>query len=145
MKNLRVRRSTSFLSSKKLLPYVLLSVCVVILVLVVGTLLLSRFHSPSYISPIPILSGNKNVHASAKEDEIKQLLKKERMPYTSITVESNIIRVVLSGGEEVIFAKEKSSTQQVSSLQLLYSRLTIEGKQIEKIDLRFDRPVITFR
>lgn len=54
------------------------------------------------------------------------------------------ILTTLKDGKEVVFSKDKPIELQVSSLQLIIGRLTIEGKQFNKIDFRFDNPVITF-
>ena len=42
----------------------------------------------------------------------------------------------------VLFNGQKDIGVQLDSLQFIYSRSKIEGKQIKKIDLRFDKPVI---
>lgn len=45
---------------------------------------------------------------------------------------------------EAIFSPDKPIKPQVASLQLILSRSRIEGKIPKKIDLRFEKPVVTF-
>ncbi|MBM3205281.1 cell division protein FtsQ [Candidatus Shapirobacteria bacterium] len=52
------------------------------------------------------------------------------------------IEVWLNGETIVLLNGEKDLSSQLDSLQLILSRSKIEGKQIKKIDLRFDKPVI---
>ena len=44
----------------------------------------------------------------------------------------------------VLFNGQKDIGVQLDSLQFIYSRSKIEGKQIKKIDLRFDKPVVLY-
>lgn len=53
--------------------------------------------------------------------------------------------VKLESGEEIIVSSKKPIDMQISSLQLILSRFTIEGKRFTQMDLRFDRPVIVSR
>lgn len=49
-----------------------------------------------------------------------------------------------TGPTEVFFNPENNLKSQVASLQLILSRSRIEGKTPAKIDLRFDKPVVSF-
>jgi|SRR3989344_115366 len=94
------------------------------------------FNKP-IISP---LGQNKPSRVSSLES----LLKKENVPFSSITSSSDFYTIVLSGGGQVIISSKKELAVQISSLQLMLSRLTIEGKRIKSLDFRFDKPIINF-
>ncbi|MCX6726006.1 MAG: cell division protein FtsQ/DivIB [Candidatus Shapirobacteria bacterium] len=57
-------------------------------------------------------------------------------------ISSQEIEVWLKNKTLVLFNGEKEINFQLDSLQLIFSRAKIEGKEIKKIDLRFDKPVI---
>jgi len=52
------------------------------------------------------------------------------------------IEVLLKNKVQVFFTGQKEIGLQLDSLQLIFNRAKIEGKEIKKIDLRFDKPVI---
>ncbi len=54
------------------------------------------------------------------------------------------LTLFLKKGPQVLISSKKGIGQQVDSLQLILERAKIEGKQIKVIDLRFDKPVVTF-
>lgn len=45
--------------------------------------------------------------------------------------------------EEVVISLKKDVASQLASLQVTMSHLTIEGKRFNRIDFRFDKPVIS--
>lgn len=50
----------------------------------------------------------------------------------------------LQDGTSVIFSTDQDIVKQVSSLQIILSRLTIEGKKATKIDFRYETPIIVY-
>jgi len=54
------------------------------------------------------------------------------------------VRVWLENDFLCLFNLTKDVNEQLDSLQLISSRAKIEGKQITRIDLRFDKPVIAY-
>lgn len=58
--------------------------------------------------------------------------------------DSRELTVFLKTGPKVLISLDKNIKEQVDSLQLILERAKIEGKQIELIDLRFDKPVISY-
>lgn len=108
-----------------------------------------QLQKPKFLSPIPFSNTYKKVLAAitsnSPKNELSELLRKDSITVVSITnYNDNSLLVRLEKGEEIIFSSKKSIKLQVSSLQLILSRLTIEGKRIAKLDLRFDNPVIVF-
>jgi len=50
--------------------------------------------------------------------------------------------IYLTGGTEVWFSKKKNLEKQAASLQIILDRFRIKGKKIEKIDFRYNKPVV---
>lgn len=107
------------------------------------------FNPYLYISPLSNVLSGTYVRLSgtqkSHEQEIKTLLEKKHIPFSHVaSVDKGLIRVLLKDNQEILFSTSKSLESQTSSLQLVLSRLTIEGKRFTKIDFRFDKPVIVF-
>lgn len=120
-----------------------LSFVVAILIMVAVYIFMGKRIQSSYISPLPLLATAVSDQMSPDREHLSQILQQENIGIKNIasTVDDSFI-VQLDSGEEVIFSREKDLKTQVSSLQLILSRLTMEGKQFKKLDLRFDKPVI---
>ena len=104
-------------------------------------------HSSSLISPIgkayssvvnTIMSQDNN------ENEIRKKFSDHNMTITSLQQTDSDITITSDKNATYIFDKKKKIPEQITSLQLILSRLTIEGKQASKIDFRFNNPVVTF-
>src|SRR3989344_4762011 len=78
------------------------------------------------------------------KSELISIFKKEHINFSKIsTVQNSTLLVILPNEEEVLMSSDKDLHLQVTSLQVIVSRLTMEGKRFKKRDLRFGRPVIT--
>ena len=78
-------------------------------------------------------------------DTMQKLFDQYHLSVDSInTGTDSAMHILFKGGQEIIFSENKAIETQIASLQLIMNRLTIEGKQFNRIDLRFDNPVITF-
>ena len=85
----------------------------------------------------------------ADDDTIKNRigaeLQRQHVTYTRIdTSGQNTYSIQLPDGGVVFVTKNKDITVQIASLQVIYNRLTMEGKRFKKLDVRFSKPVITF-
>ena len=91
-----------------------------------------------FISPLSI---QKNIY----HNRIDDLLQKSGIAFTSIKdgPDSSYL-VTLKDGGQVIITQNKNVQNQISSLQLILSRLTIEGKRFKSLDFRYDKPVVLF-
>jgi cell division septal protein FtsQ len=76
---------------------------------------------------------------------LKKLLVENQIVYTNIKASDGAYTISLSDGSEVIFSSQKDMVLQISSLQFILSRLTMEGKLFKRLDLRFDKPVIVVK
>ncbi len=78
-------------------------------------------------------------------DTMQKLFDQYHLSVDSInTGTDSAMHVLFKNGQEIIFSENKAIEAQIASLQLIINRLTIEGKQFSRIDLRFDNPVINF-
>lgn len=83
--------------------------------------------------------------SSQVSNDMQNLLDQYHLSVDSITTGTDsAMHILFKGGQEIIFSENKEIKAQIASLQLIMNRLTIEGKQFSRIDLRFDNPVITF-
>lgn len=128
----KIKRRGRFFILKFLFPlFLTLAVFLVIYILFPG------FVNTKIVSPIGrgvIISEEKLLKDSLKENKIK---------FSSIEISSDSSYFVkLSDGGVVIISPKKDIGQQISSLQLMLNRLTIEGKRIKLVDFRYDRPII---
>jgi hypothetical protein len=74
---------------------------------------------------------------------LEKLLKEQKISYTKISKAPDETYIItLNDDEEALVTFKKDIHQQISSLQFILSRLTMEGKQFTRLDLRFDKPVI---
>ncbi|MEK7502582.1 MAG: hypothetical protein AAB609_03575 [Patescibacteria group bacterium] len=130
----KLKRKGKFFFIKVIFP--------ILILLILSALLLYKlpaftiFNKP-IISP---LGQNKPSRASSLE----VLLKKANVPFSSVTSSSDSYIITLLGGGKVIVSSKKDLTLQISSLQLMLNRLTIEGKRIKSLDFRFDKAIINF-
>ncbi|MFH0863652.1 MAG: FtsQ-type POTRA domain-containing protein [Candidatus Gottesmanbacteria bacterium] len=69
---------------------------------------------------------------------------KNKKNINNITITNNEIIVYLIEGTQILLSSTDKITDKLTSLQTILSRFTIEGKRAKKIDLRFDKPVVTF-
>lgn len=110
--------------------------------IIVGAIML--LHEPLFISPLPVIGSS----LTSNEDQnlkkaIQTRLKEYAIPYESISIPKKSLFVIkLSDGGEIILTSIKDLTPQLSSLQVIYSRLTMEGKKFKRLDMRYDKPII---
>lgn len=121
-----------------------------LLYLIVFTVTLSSLSAlTSYLlikQPV-IISPLAGAVLSASDDSSKTILQelaKQNIHPIGIVEQSDQITIKLSSTEEVLIVPNKDIASQLSSLQLILRQLTMEGKHFSRLDLRFDKPVITF-
>jgi hypothetical protein len=97
-----------------------------------------NFVQSTFISP---LAKTKLSKLTSFEDE----LAKKHIPFSRVVVNSDgSYTVNLIDNGEVILSSKKDIGSQLASLQLMLTRLTIEGKKLKVLDFRFDIPVVSF-
>jgi len=77
------------------------------------------------------------------EADIERALSDEEIKYESIDqAGDDAYKIKLVKAGEVTISTTKDVKGQISSLQYILFRLTMEGKQFDQLDLRFDKPVV---
>jgi cell division septal protein FtsQ len=111
----------------------------ILLILVLGIeILYFNFVKVTVISP---LAKSKVSRLVTLENE----LSKNQITFSAASAnQDGSYTVKLLAGGEVILSSKKDIGSQLSSLQLMLSRLTIEGKKLKTLDFRFDNPVVSF-
>ena len=116
-----------------------------IAMMIIGIILI--VNEPIFTSPLPLFQSWRD--AQKKEDTVKEIekqLKSKSIIYESVTREtSSRYKIILEGNGEVFINPEKGIAEQLSSLQVILSRLTMEGKKFKRLDLTYDRPVIVLQ
>jgi hypothetical protein len=106
-----------------------------------------QYFRPLYVSPVPFpFSQVVSVTHTPDTKEIEKLLTHNEVAYTNIIQGTDdTYKVIIKGNSEVILTGKKDLSSQVSSLQVILTRLTMEGKQIKSLDMRFNKPVVVFK
>ena len=130
--------------------YVLSGIIVVLGIpaILVSYAVIRHAFQPLYISPLPFIK-DLQVNAATDDDTVRHNianeLAKQHLAFTRIdTSGENSYSIQLPDGQLAIVTKNKPLSSQIASLQVIYNRLTMEGKRFKKLDLRFSKPVITF-
>ncbi len=126
---------------KKLLHLIILFF--IIIVLVFGGILLWLF-KPLNLKAINLTSG-KLFNPAINNNYLILLnqLAKEHINITYLNyLDEETAMASLSSGVKVIFSLKKEPISLVTSLQLILSRFRIEGRKVNKIDLRFKNPIV---
>ncbi len=84
--------------------------------------------------------------SESKIEILKSELKKNNIEFQDIVPDTdNSYKVVLKNTEVAYISNRKDLAVQARSLQLMLSRLTIDGKSFKAIDLRFNSPLVIFK
>ena len=133
---------------KKKIKIVLASLLFVIFALAVlgyflRTLIMAKNH---YVSPLPLALSTDSSNQSEKNiEDIKDKLNKEKIEFLSIQPSDSSYIIHQKDDKEIILSSKKDINAQISSLQFMLSRLTMEGRQFSRLDLRFDKSIIVFK
>jgi len=91
-----------------------------------------------FISPI-----TRNSNQDAKK--IETLLINAQISFTSISLSANSSYIIkLQDSGEVVLSLKKNIEKQITSLQPILKQLTIDGKKFNRIDFRFDKPLVVY-
>jgi hypothetical protein len=124
---------------------------VVVCLVVVSIWVVRELQKPLFVSPLPFIKqlqafvSNNSTDKEQVKNRISRALQKKNIPYNSIDIiDSSLYSISLKEEGVVYISAEKDIPMQIASLQVILNRLTMEGKQFRKLDLRFSKPVITF-
>jgi hypothetical protein len=129
--------------------YLKIYILIALFVAVIGgayLLSLKLFVRDTYISPLAKIASNDFAHQDDRDIEfIRESLAHQKIEINSLKREGSSYVLILKDESQVILSAEKDISSQISSLQFILSRLTMEGKLFTQLDLRFDNPVIKLR
>lgn len=112
----------------------------------IAFLLYMQQQEPVIISPI---DNVKALSAGQHDDEqvkiIEKALRDKSILYSDIATKDSLYIVRLENGGEVTLSAKKDIIAQISSLHFILTRLTMEGRQFQRLDLQFDKPIIIFK
>lgn len=121
----------------------MLLIIFVLLVIFLGVLFFFSIRPQIYIS---VPEPGKLVGPSAKNDlyiELVNQLAQNDLGVGYINfLDEQTIEASLSSGIKVLFSTKKDIKREVASLQLILARFRIEGRKVNKIDLRFNNAFI---
>ena len=105
-----------------------------------------KVHHQLILNPLALAQQKfAQADTSALHESIIQALENNHIQYTSVTVQDDgTATIQLQSDGIVVIATHKDILQQITSLQLTIANLTIEGKQLKRMDFRFDKPVVVF-
>ena len=126
-------RQRNKLNPVRIVPYFLFVLVILLIFYFLTSLVLNR----KIISPLS------QKYFSFRNENIQDELYKAGISFSSVErADDSSYLITLSDGGHVIITPAKNIKKQISSLQLILGRLTIEGKRVKLIDFRYDRPVI---
>ncbi|OGH43806.1 MAG: hypothetical protein A3I49_02045 [Candidatus Levybacteria bacterium RIFCSPLOWO2_02_FULL_37_11] len=97
-----------------------------------------------FVAPPPIISPLAK-NSVTEQSLIEDWLSKNKIEVRSITFQKDSSYMITLKDNSVIFISSKVDIlKQLSSLQLIIKRLKIEGKRFERLDFRYDKPIIVF-
>lgn len=88
--------------------------------------------------------------SSAENDDIeikfKEYLSRSNVLFSDVKQDDgSTYKIILIDKTEVLVTSTKDISTQIASLQFIYNRLTMEGRLIRRLDLRYEKPVITLK
>lgn len=136
LKKIQLRKNKSKYKIKT--AFIALFFLIIILAIFEYLYLNFYFGKKTYISPIAI-------NKTSKVASLETAFSNANISFISVSLNTdNSFEVKLKDGGVVILSSKKDIGSQISSLQLILSRLTIEGKELKTLDFRFDNPVVSF-
>ncbi|HZE87079.1 MAG TPA: hypothetical protein VE090_02615 [Methylomirabilota bacterium] len=112
---------------------------------ITGYVFITKFlHKSQYISPIAHKIATLNSAESKNMLVLKDSLDEKQIAYKSIVASGTSYKIIFRDNSEVIVSSQKNIRLQISSLQYITSRLTMEGRRFSRLDLSFDKPIIVF-
>ncbi len=104
---------------------------------------LKVFPVKGIISPLASVAGiDSSFGEDEKMDVIRQALTKDKREVKSIRRTGESFVIQLENDAEIVLSAKKDLSSQISSLQFILQRLTMEGRRFSRLDLTFDKPVI---
>lgn len=135
---------------KKRVKNIILAVMLTAFIFVI---LILGFNTLKYLSPIlNVLNRSSSkqivrpVGTMTRIDELKLALAAKNIIFEELHESSGAALIIgkIKSGPKVYFSQNKDVGWQITSLQLILSKLTIDNIEPSYIDLRNDRPIVKF-
>lgn len=137
-----LKKDKKQLTKKRILFISVVSGFVGMILIVVGLIVLR--HEPVFISPLPFLKLSAEENNQSKV--VKKMLKEKGIVAKEVVLTGGSIYMIELPDESTVYIDgNKDLSEQISSLQRIVSRLTMEGKKFLRLDLRFAKPVIVLK
>lgn len=121
-----------------------------ILIVVSTSSVLYRYFIPKqYVSPLSqaaqsMITATKGTSLDTLQ-QVEQTLNRNSISYSDAKmIDQNTCQITIDNNQTVLFATDRQLAEQIASLQLIVSHLTMEGKRFSRLDLRYDKPIIVF-
>lgn len=114
---------------------------------VIGIIYIIKILNKTTIVSPSIHAINKNLSLNLDNNQInniEQIFNKDHLQYLSVNKTSFGYLILLNQNTKVYFSDQKNLNLQITSLQVIQSHFTIEGKVPKSVDFRFDQPVVSF-
>lgn len=76
--------------------------------------------------------------------ELLKAIDVEKIAASSMSVHSDHVAMYVEGAVEVFVAKDKNIPQVISTLSRLLKQLATEGKDVKRVDLRYDKVIVSY-
>jgi hypothetical protein len=105
-----------------------------------------KFLSKFAVGPAGKLETIKPVGVETQMEALETVLAEKNIMYEKISEASvsAAIAIQIKDGPLVFFSKSDDPARQVTSLQLILARLTIDNKKVTSIDLTGAKPIVKF-
>lgn len=135
------KRRINKYNSRKGFKIILITILFIGLIATFFFYLYINFYIGTYGFITPLSQNKESLLVSVEEE-----LEKQNITFGKVSANSDgSLSVKLKDESEIIFSSKRSVKSQITSLQLMLSRLTIEGKKLKSLDFRFDNPVVSFK
>ena len=77
--------------------------------------------------------------------ELLHALDEEKINASSMSVQSDYISLFIPDSIEVLIGKDKDALEAASLLSALLKQLSAQGKDVKRVDLRYDKVIVSYR
>lgn len=117
------------------------AICLAVIFLLSG-----KTTNQAIISPLAISRDRNASLINSGENNLRSFLEKENISFKSLeTLENSYYKIILTDDREILISAGKDLARELSSLQYILSRLTMEGREFVRLDLRYEKPIIVFK
>lgn len=131
-------------NKKKVLSISILCGLTGVILIIGGVVVLSK--EPVFTSPLPLMrTFGASTDKNEEKAKIENFLSKNQISYEKLQQSGSSDFVLQTSSGVVVMTSNHDLSEQLTSLQRILSRLTMEGKKFVRLDLRFDKPVIVLQ